>query len=54
MIHPHLNGGQSAGSLFIKKYCTNLINQKNSTLLHMKIFILEEICKFLFDLKYYK
>ncbi len=51
LIHPHLNGGQSAGSLFIKKYCSNLITQRNSTLLHIKIFILEEICKFLFDLK---
>ncbi len=51
MIHPHLNGGQSAGSLFIKKYCSNLINQKNSYLLNMKIFIFEEICKFLFEIK---
>ncbi len=51
MIHPHLDGGQSAGSLFIKKYCTNLITQRNSNLLYMKIFLLEEICKFLFDLK---
>ena len=38
-------------SLFIKKYCTNLITQRNSNLLYMKIFLLEEICKFLFDLK---
>ena len=51
MIHPHLNGGQSAGSLFIRKYCSNLINQKNDNLLHMKIFIFEEICKFLFEIK---
>ena len=51
MIHPHLNGGQSAGSLFIKKYCSNLINQKNSNLLNMKIYIFEEICKFLFEIK---
>lgn len=49
MIHPHLNGGQSAGSLFIEKYCSNLIKQKNSNLLNMKILLLEEICKFLFE-----
>ncbi len=51
MIHPHLDGGQSAGSLLINKYCSNLINQKNSALLHIRILIFEEICKFLFDIK---
>ncbi len=51
MIHPHLNGGQSGGSLFIKKYCSNLIEQKNSYFVNKKIFIFEEICNFLYNLK---
>ena len=51
MIHPHINGGQSGGSLFIKQYCSNLIDQKNSILLNNFIFIFEEICRFFHNIK---
>ena len=51
VIHPHINGGQSAGIFFIKKYCLGLINQGNDNLLNITIKLAENIAYFLFKLK---
>ena len=51
VIHPHINGGQSAGIFFIKKYCQKLINQGNDNFLNFRIRLTENIAYFLFKLK---